>query len=244
MKLTTVIGSVNLNPEYYMFIPKQILFWKHFDINFIAIIVGEHIPDELKIYSENIILWNKNLNLNTAFVAQNLRLYYTSLINLPNDSLVMITDMDMLPMNNIYYTEGLENFNKEDFIYYRHVDKNQIYMCYNAAHPHTWSTVFNIKNTDDIERKINETYNDEYTGIPGHKGWFIDQEIMYKNLINYKNLKILNRPIKRLEMNDFKNLLNNNFTQFISNYDDAHFHRSYFKNIELISNAEKQLFNN
>jgi len=27
MKLTTVIGSVNNNPKYYMFIPKQILFW-------------------------------------------------------------------------------------------------------------------------------------------------------------------------------------------------------------------------
>ena len=45
MKLTTVIGSVNNNPKYYMFIPKQILFWKKFGINFIAVFVGNHIPD-------------------------------------------------------------------------------------------------------------------------------------------------------------------------------------------------------
>ena len=244
MKLSTVIGSVNLNPEYYMFIPKQILFWKHFNINFIAIIVGESIPNELKEYSNNIFLWNKNLNLNHAFVAQNLRIYYPSLINLPDDSLVMITDMDMLPMNNSYYTNGLENFNKDDFIYYRNIDGNQIYMCYNAAHPNTWAKVFGINNSDDIEKKINETYNSGYSGIPGKKGWFIDQEIMYKNLINYSNLKVLNRPIKRLEMDNFKKLLSNGSTQFISNYDDAHFHRSYFNNVDLILNAEKQIYKN
>lgn len=70
-----------LNKEYYMFIPKQIFFWKYFAINFIAVIVGKNIPEELKEYSNNIILWNRNLNLNTAFVAQNLRMYYTALIN-------------------------------------------------------------------------------------------------------------------------------------------------------------------
>lgn len=149
--------------------------------------------------------------------------------------------MDMLPMNSTYYKEGLENFNKDDFIYYRNVNNNQIYMCYNAAHPHLWGKLFEISNEDDIEKKINITYNISYTGIPGDIGWFIDQEIMYKKLINYSNLKILNRPIKRLEMYHFKYLIKNNLTNFISNYDDAHFHRSYYTNLNLIQNAEKQL---
>ena len=56
MKLSTVLGSTNLNPQYYMFVPKQILFWKHFGIKFIAVVVGEKIPDELLDYSQNIIL--------------------------------------------------------------------------------------------------------------------------------------------------------------------------------------------
>ena len=63
--------------------------------------------------------------------------------------------MDMLPMNSTYYKEGLENFNKDDFIYYRNVNNNQIYMCYNAAHPHLWGKLFEISNEDDIEKKIN-----------------------------------------------------------------------------------------
>jgi len=242
MILSTVISSVNNNPEYYMFIPKQILFWNKFNINFIAIFVGEKIPDELVIYSNNIILWNKNLDLNTIYVAQNLRMYYTSLIKLPDNEMIMITDMDMLPMNNKYYTEGLENFSKKDFIYYRNIDGNQIYMCYNASHPDNWSKLFNIYSEKDIEYKIIENYEKSYNGIPGSNGWFIDQEIMYKNLINYEHLKILNRPIKRLDFSIYYEDLNNKDNNFISQYDDAHFHRSYFDNIEFILDAEKQLF--
>ena len=241
MKLTTVLGSTNLNPEYYMFLPKQILFWKHFGIKFIAVVVGEKIPDELIDYSQNIILWNKNLNINTAFVGQNLRMYIPALLDLPDDEMVMITDMDMLPMNDSYYKDGLENFNKEDFVYYRNVDGNQIYMCYNAAHPSIWGKLFSINNECDIETIINQTYNNQYTGMPGDTGWFIDQEIMYNKLINYQNLKILDRPIKRLEMEDFTNLVNSGETNFISNFDDSHFHRSYYDNISNILNAEKQL---
>jgi hypothetical protein len=45
-------------------------------------------------------------------------MYYTTLIDLPDDEIIMITDMDMLPINSSYFKEGLENFNKDDFIYY------------------------------------------------------------------------------------------------------------------------------
>lgn len=241
MKLTTVLGSVNNNSNYYKFIPKQIKFWKNFNINFIAIFVNDIIPEELIEYKHNIFLWNKNLDLNTAFVAQNIRIYYPALLNLPDDEMIMITDMDMLPTNDKYYKEGLEDYKKDDFIYYRHIDGNQIYMCYNSAHPDTWKKVFKINNEKDIEKKIIESYNFNYNGIPGSTGWFKDQEIMYKNLINYPNLHILNRSIKRLETNIFRNHLRNGDNYFLKYYDDVHFHRSFENNINLILNAEKQL---
>jgi len=241
MKLTTVLGSVNLNPDYYMFIPEQIYFWRKFEINFIAVLVGDKIPVEIIEYSDNIILWNKNLDLNTAFVAQNLRIYYPALINLPEDELIMITDMDMLPMNSKYYKDGLENFNIDDFIYYRNVDKNQIYMCYNASHPKIWSKVFEIENESDIEKIIKNTYVSNYGGIPGSTGWFKDQEILYQKLINYPHLKVLNKPTKRLEVHEYKKKLRKKNELFINLFDDAHFHRSYSKNIDLIKNAKIQL---
>jgi len=194
-----VIGSVNNNPKYYMFIPKQILFWKKCGINFVAVFVGNHLPPELLEYKNNIILWPHNSDLNTVYVGQNIRMYYAARIDLPDDEMVMLTDMDMLPTNPTYYTSGLEQYKIEDFIYYRHVDGNQIYMCYNAAHPKTWGKLFNIHDDNDIRNRLNENYNSNYDGIPGSTGWSIDQEVMYKTLINYEHLRILNRPLNRLE---------------------------------------------
>jgi hypothetical protein len=241
MKLTTVITSVNNNPAYYLFIPKQIVFWKKFNINFIAIFVGEEIPESLKEYSNNIILWSKNLDINTAFVGQNIRMYYTALLDLPDNEMVMITDMDMLPMNDTYYTSGLENYTIDDFIYYRHVDSKQIYMCYNAAHPKTWAKVFNISSKYDIESRLYKTYTEQYTGVPGSTGWAIDQFIMYDSLINYPHLKVLNKPIKRLETWIYDAHLRRGDTLFIHHYDDGHFHRNYVTNATRIMDAERQL---
>lgn len=241
MRLTNVLASVNNNKDYYLFIPKQIIFWRKFNIKFTAVFIGDKIPEEIIDFSDNIILWNKNLDLNTVFVAQNLRIYYPALLNLPNDEMVMITDMDMLPMSASYYCDGLEKFTIEDFIYYRHVDRNQIYMCYNAAHPSIWKNVFKINNIEDIKNRIYDTYSKSYNGIPGCNGWFIDQELMYSYLINYPNLKILNRHIKRLETRNYERYLNNNINNFLKNYDDVHFHRSYIKNERLILHAEKHI---
>ena len=246
MRLTTVIASTNANPNYYLFIPKQIKFWDHFNIKFIAIFVGESIPPVLQEYSQNIILYNRNLNLNSSFVAQHVRIYYPALLNVSKDAFVMITDMDMLPMNDPYYKTGLENFTKDDFIYYRHIDLTQIdspqiYMCYNAGHPDTWSSIFGINTIEDIEQRIALTFDDAYTGVPGEVGWFSDQLILYKKLISYPNLKVLNRPIKRLEVGAYLEHLQRGHTNFISSYDDGHFHRSFKANKNIIEHAEKQL---
>jgi len=243
MKLTTVLGSVNNNPAYYMFIPKQILFWAKFNIRFIAVFVGESVPPELEAYKANILLWTRNKDMKSAFIGQNIRIYYPALLDLPDDELVMITDMDMLPMNHTYYTAGLDSFTTSDFIYYREVDGNQIYMCYNAAHPRTWANIFGIKSEDDIERALNSTYNKSYGGYAGCTGWYSDQLLMYERLIKYPHLKVLNRPIKRLEMGKYRAKLNCGDKNFISRYDDSHFHRSYFDNEALIADAERQLAN-
>jgi hypothetical protein len=241
MRLTTVFSATNDNPAYYLFIPKQIVFWKHFGIKFICVFVGTSLPNELLPYKDNIILWNNKFNLNTAYIGQNLRIFYPALLDLPDDELVMITDMDMLPMNDTYYKSGLENYTIDDFIYYRHIDGNQIYMCYNAAHPKTWSKVFDITTPDDIDCALLTNYNSGYNGIPGSTGWYTDQEILYRHLHNYPHLKVLNRPIRRLEMWDYKVFQERNYTNFISNYDDGHFHRNYKNNEKYILDAEKQL---
>jgi len=224
-----------------MFIPKQIRFWNKFNIRFVAVFVGATLPAELAPYKENIILWTRNSDINDVFVAQNIRIYYPALLTLPDDELVMITDMDMLPMNEAYYTAGLESFEKKDFIYYRHIDGDQIYMCYNAAHPSAWASAFGIRSDADIETALRATYQQTYSGVPGHTGWFSDQLIMYKCLIRYPHLNVLNRPIKRLECRTYMAHLSRGDTKFVHLYDDFPPHRDYFTNLPLILDAERQL---
>ena len=60
-------------------------------------------------------------------------------------------------------------------------------------------------------------------------------------LIEYPHLKILKRPIRRLRTEEIQYYMNNHVDYFIGNYDDAHFHRSYFKNEKFIMNTEQQL---
>ena len=242
MRLTTVFSSTNDNPAYYLFIPKQISFWARFGIKFIAAFVGDVLPNELVPYTDNIILWPHSPNMKSAYVAQNLRIYYPALLNLPEGEMVMITDMDMLPTNNTYYTDGLSNFGPDDFIYYRHIDGNQIYMCYNAATPRTWAKIFKINSEDDISAILLNNYNINYNGIPGSTGWYTDQEVLYKYLHNYPQLKVLNRPLRRLEVYNYRNFLSLGQTNFISGFDDVHFHRSYKDNEAYIVDAEKQLY--
>ena len=241
VRLTTVLGSVNNNPNYYLFIPKQIAFWRKFGIKFLAVVVGQEIPAELAEYKEHIILWSKNVEQKSEFVAQHIRMYYPALLSLPENEFVMITDMDMLPTNGDYYTSQLHTYSKNDFIYYRDIDGAQIYICYNAAHPSTWAKVFQISSEADIELRLKTTYMNDYDGRPAHAGWWLDQNIMYKHLSTFPHLKILNRPIKRLEVHDFKQHLQTNDVHFIHQYDDFHAHRNYKENLPLILNAERQL---
>ena len=241
MRLTTVLGSVDNSPKYYKFIPIQIAFWNKINVKFICVFAGKEIPQELKEYKKNIILWNNNLNLKGAYLGQNLRIYYPSLLNLPKDELVMITDMDIFPTNFDYFTKGLENFKTQDFIYYRNIAGNQIYMCFNAAHPSTWSRCFNIKNENDIVNILNKNYPFNYNGRPGRSGWYTDQRIMYDVLHNYPHLKVLHRRVRHLEVKDFRNRLKKGDKNFINQYTDVHYHRSYFNNKDIILSGLEQL---
>lgn len=99
----------------------------------------------------------------------------------------------------------------------------------------------NLSSVVDLNKLYNLLNNQTYTGVPGSKDWFIDQEIMYSYLINYPHLKILNKPIKRLEVSVYQYHINKGDQNFIMYYDDAHFHRNYKNNELYILDAEKQL---
>ncbi len=242
MKLKYVLATTNNNPEYYKFIPTQIQFWGFFGITFIAVYIGDIIPNELLPFKSNIIHWPHTQQLHSVYVAQHIRLLIPAIINIPDDQYIMITDMDMLPASPQYYIDGLDKFNQDDFIYFRHQDVDEFYMCYNAAHPKTWAKLFNICSIDDIITTLVNNYPSTYNGQKDvEHAWFNDQKFLYKTVHSYENLKLLNRPIKRLEVFQYINHLNNNDRNFIKNYDDIHFHQSFIRNELLIKHALTEL---
>ena len=249
MRLTTVLSCVNNNPEYYNFIPYQIKIWKHLKIKFIAVFVGNVLPEELLPYKDNIILWNYTPELPSSFVAQNLRLYIPAILtDLLDDELVMITDMDMLPGRVDKYTRNLENYKKEDFITYREIPwcDRQVYMCYNAGHPKIWSKIFNINSINDIITRLKGTCFDNTSFEVSEKGWYIDQRVLFSNIIHYPHWKILNRDFIRLEYDKLEDLLVSK-ELFINDYDDIHFFRNFINNKEIadvILNQIEQIHSN
>jgi hypothetical protein len=242
MKLSIVLGCVNDDPEYYYFIPEQIYFWNKFGVKFIAVFVGSAIPDEFLKYGNQVILWDKTPELNSTYVAQNLRLYYPALIPVESDeSLVMITDMDMLPTNGDYYKMGLEHFEKDDFIYYREpYMSREIYMCYNSAHPSSWGKIFGIKTENDVAHMLRNNHPKD-AGVIGTNEWTIDRRLLYTYFMKYGKKHIINRPIKRLESWNYHKHINDGDIDFIHNYDDMHMHKSFSKNEMYIYNARCQL---
>lgn len=240
MKLTLVCGAVNENPHYYKFIPSQIQFWAYFNISFVAVYVGAELPAELVPFKSHIIMWPHTPQLHSAYVAQIIRLFIPALLNMPDDECVMITDIDMLPASPQYYIRDLGHYGPDDFIYYREKDKNQLYMCYNAAHPRAWASMFNIHSIEDVCAMLLKYYPDTYIGKVT-TDWFTDQLILYKHAETYPKIHILNKVPRRLEVWDYKDHLERGDCDFVKSYDDIHFHESFIRNEPLIAHALTEL---
>ena len=99
MKLDCVLTATNEKKIYLDFVPIFIKTWNKLypDVDVLIILIAESIPDDLLIYKKNIKLFNPIQNVLTSFTAQFIRLLYPCLLNYENG--VLITDMDMLPMN-------------------------------------------------------------------------------------------------------------------------------------------------
>tara|TARA_B100000886_G_scaffold339921_1_gene306968 strand:+ start:6 stop:1820 length:1815 start_codon:yes stop_codon:yes gene_type:complete len=239
MKLDCVLTASNENKLYLDFIPIFIKTWNKLypDVDVKIILVAKNIPDNLLCHKENIILFKPIENILTSFTAQFIRLLYPCLLNYENG--VLITDMDMLPMNRTYYTESIKSYGSDKFIYYRGnvcSKNNEIAMCYNVATPRIWNDIFRISTIEDIKEKLKFIFND----TKGRKSmWSIDQKFLYDKVIKWNkktnnfirnkedNFKRLNR--KRFDINDQK--IRKNITD--GKYSDYHCYRPMSKYSEI-----------
>lgn len=249
MKLDCVLTACNYNKTYSDFIPLFIKSWNKLypNVDVKIIFINDYIPEEYKKYKDNLILFKPLDNISTAFISQYIRLLYPCILNEYTNG-IMITDMDMVPMNNTYYTQYIKDYTTDKFIYLRDVnlDINEIFMCYNIATSKIWSEIFNINSLDDIKNRLIEV-NNSIIYLEGHdnKGWNTDQIDLYKyvmkwnkNTNNFISLNDNYTKFKRLDRaDDFENGINNETKKNIELgiFSDYHCLRP-FKKYENINN--------
>lgn len=245
MKISYVLTATNSNEMYSDFIPSFIKAWNTLfpEVKVKIIFIADSIPEKYYEYSNNIILFKPIANVHTAFQAQFIRILYPSILGENEEekknSGVLITDMDMIPMNRTYYTKGLEAIPTNKFIAYRNVIQKhkELAICYNLATPKVWNKIFGVADEKDIRKYLSNIYSSvNYSGIPGKNGWATDQLHLYQKINQYqsqtKNVVYLNDRIQgyhRMNRNNRKVTLNDSQKNQIKNgtYSDYHMHRPY-----------------
>lgn len=177
MKLDCVLTATDENTLYSEFIPIFIRMWKQLapETDIKIIYIAHTLPERFEKYKEHIILFPPIDGVLTPFISQYVRILYPSLMEYKGG--VMITDMDMLPMNSKYYIDNIKDFSDDKFVYLRDwFSTNEIAICYNVAAPSTWREINGINTMDDLTKRIKESFNKvHYTGVHGGPGWCTDQ---------------------------------------------------------------------
>jgi len=194
MLIDCILTACNLNPLYLDFIPIFIKAWTKLypSIDIKIILIHSEIPLRLKLYAKHIICFPSIGNISTGFISQYIRLLYPAVLNYKNG--VIITDIDMIPMNSIYYTKIIEPIHNNAFISYRNPiisgtllsNHRQIAVCYCVASPSTWKEIFNVTSHNDITIRLKEAYaRVNYNNKHGGTGWSTDQLNLYRKITNW-----------------------------------------------------------
>jgi hypothetical protein len=94
--------------------------------------------------------------------------------------------MDMIPLNRSYYEEPIKHVLSDTFVTYRNNSfPDELYMCYNVAHPSVWKQMFNGETLEDWYRL------DYYDGNSGGSGWNIDQRVLTKKFKEHTGNRVI-----------------------------------------------------
>jgi hypothetical protein len=244
MIIGTVLTACNLNPLYYDFIPLFVKSWnKILPYSKVKIIlINDKIPESLMSFKKNIILFKPIEGINSAFIAQFIRILYPAILD--SSFGVLTTDIDMIPMNRFYYENSIINIDKTKFITFKDqfINIKEFQICYNIALPKVWSEVFSINNINDINNKLIKEFNNLNSyELHNGKGWIRDQLALFEYLVewtkNSNNLVILNDKFtnfNRLDRSD-NIVLNEKLKNEIKKgyYSDYHMKRPFKKYINI-----------
>jgi len=222
MKITKCLVACDLNDVYLDFYPLVRKYWKNVvGIDTILILIADEIPYKMNEFRDEIILFKPVDDIHTAFQSQCIRILYPCLFR--NNENIIISDMDLIPLNQKYYTENVKDFDDDSFIVYRDVisEHKQYPICFCLANSKIWKDIFNIKNEIDICDKLKLWYNmyDKYQISSAYSlSWACDQLQLFEYVNRWKNGNC-NRKLIKLKDEDtnFKRL---NRGKDIDNYDN------------------------
>lgn len=224
MKLDLCIVACDLNDDYTQFFDIVKFSWKHYvGIDTKFILISYFIPKELENFKDDIILFNPIKDIPTAFQAQCIRILYPALLKQYKNSII-ISDMDLIPLNKSFYIDSIDSINENNFVVYRNVISEylQYPICFCAANPKTWAEIFSIESINDVittietwfELFINAGYFYQISS-PFSVIWACDQLKLFELVNKWNNnnkLTLLSDKItkfNRLDRHDIVNIEKN-----------------------------------
>lgn len=183
MRLDCVLVACNDNPKYLKFwqVVKR-AWWQIVGVPCILVYVADTIPEDLK--TDPAVRHFKPIpGWPTATQAQCIRLLYPALLKC--EGAVLLSDMDMIPMQAQWFKDNLSAFDNTAFVSLRGKDEHwkQIYMCYVAATPQVWSRLFKVHSEQDVRFQM-EVWAKQFPadGTHGGLGWCTDQTLLYMRI--------------------------------------------------------------
>src|SRR3954454_280393 len=168
MRLTHALLASDLHPAYAGLWPLAKRAWSEIaglEAVLVLVAAPDAVPPELKA-DPAVHVFEPLPSLHTAFQAQCIRLLYSAVLG--DAGGVVISDIDMVPMNATYLQRPASRIPETHFVSYRDVllELGEIPICYNAALPSTWASIFRIGSVADVGTRLAEWSKDvEYAGV-------------------------------------------------------------------------------
>jgi hypothetical protein len=152
------------------------------------IYIGDTLPSHL-IGDSDVKLFQPIDDMPTATQAQMIRLLYPAIMDC--SGAVVISDMDLMPLNKDFFHKGFSYANKDQFVSLKAPmeDCKQVCMAYVGATPSTWSDFMKIKSIHDVRKRLEE-WSEVYiaNGLHGGRGWCSDQLELYKRVKSWEEI--------------------------------------------------------
>jgi len=205
-----VVLSINENPFYNFYAPIVALVWNRYGFLPLVIAYGEislHIEQRLR----SLGMYKRfDLDKRPSFLkAQISRLFAACMLDdAYNDYYLMISDIDMIPIDQIYFATEDKNYHFNIRNGYALLP-NEYPMCYLGGKVRYWKDAF-CKSSNDIETYVNDLVGEKSNQNVSHKEWGSDQLFAFQMLNAYGSKHLNSIQLialgKRQDRSNWRNL--------------------------------------